>query len=253
MDDVQYQAVLAFESLGIGLLVHPSRFGDAIDALGGRKNEKFARFNLLIGLSGDGLPRTLRNSTGCVSAFNLVIACKTCYDNTKMANILHQLMINQGVYSTSPASPYQLVQLLNAISGYADKLIPVQYFTDLSHEVLSRLTISTELPGLLSDLDPKPAAGILTAIFTAIQNQQIDRITLNDCVGGIWLATVLLWLDPTTIQISLRGESIYGDNNRRLCLSFSSAKDGESWVIHEWKAEKNVSALIVPATNNSSN
>ena len=66
MDDVQFQAVLAFENLGAGLLVDKSRLGEAIDALGGRKSERLARISLLVGLSGDGLPRTLRNSTGCV-------------------------------------------------------------------------------------------------------------------------------------------------------------------------------------------
>lgn len=249
MDDVQFQAVLAFENLGAGLLVDKSRLGEAIDALGGRKSERLARISLLVGLSGDGLPRTLRNSTGCVSAFNLVVACKTCYDDTKMANVLHELMINLGIYSTYPASPYQLVQLLNAVSGYADKLIPVQIFADLSDKALSRLRHSSEMPGLLSDLDPKTAAGVLTPIFTALRNEQVDRISLNGCVGGIWLATVLLWLYPSTVLVSLNGEPIFGDNSPRLCLNFCNSEDDHTWAIQEWIAEKNLSSIIVPAAN----
>ncbi|CAO2658227.1 Nn.00g059500.m01.CDS01 [Neocucurbitaria sp. VM-36] len=246
MDDVQYQAVVAFENLGKRLLIHPSRFGPAIDALGGRKNEKLVSFGILVGFNGDGLPRTFRNSSGCLSAFNLVVACKTCCDNIEMANILHELMVNLGIYSTAPASPYQLVQLLSAISGYGDTLIPIQYFTDLSHEVLSRLTMSGELPGVLSALDSKAAAAVLAAVFAAIQNQQIDRVTLHGCAGGIWLATILLWLDPTMIQIIVKGTSLHRDNNCRLCLNLTP---GDGWAINEWKAESNVSALIVPTEN----
>jgi len=106
MDDIQFQAVLAFENLGAGLLVDKSRLGEVIDALGGQKSERLTRISLLIGLSGDGLPRTLQNSTGCVLAFNLVAACKTCYNDTKMANILHKLIINLDIYLIYLASLY---------------------------------------------------------------------------------------------------------------------------------------------------
>lgn len=246
VDDVQYQAVLAFETLGKELLVNADRINDAIDALGGTNNERITRLKVSVGLRGDGLASKMRNSVGCISAFVLVVACKTCYEDARIASILKQLMINHGVYQKeSPASSQQLIRLLEAVTPYGDQLIPIEEFSGMANKVLSLLDDSSSMPGLLSEMPTEAVAEVLHTAFEAIRDQDIQRVTLDGCLGGIWLATALWWLHKDDVQVRVGKDFIAGDpgSNYRLEINFN-ATYGNDWHFVKWRNQKEIPSLI---------
>lgn len=243
VDDVQYQAVLAFETLGKELLIHPDRIDDSIEALGGSDSVRLGHLKILIGLSSDGLAKQMRNSVGCISAFALVTACKTCYSDNSIATILKQLMVHRGVINKTPASTQQMLRLLEAVSPHCDQLIPTSEFAMLANKTMVLLSDSSRMPGLLSELSPEAGADLLHRVFDAIRDHDVDFITLEGRSGGIWLATVLLWLHKDEVQIRLGGTVLIGSPSCRVTVHFSN-NYSNNWSQKLWRRQSEIISLI---------
>ena len=246
MDDVQCQAILAFERLGGGIIVWNKRIAEAVDALGGRKDERLAQGKLVVGLSGDGLVRVMKKSPGCVKAFLLTIACKTCYHDSEIADILFNMIAGTGILDDIPVSPFQLSSLLSAVSGYGDALVPCEVFSDITSRVHAQLDYSYELPGLFDRLSPEVIASILNRVFLATKNMEIEQITVEGSYGALWLSSALAWLDPQTLQVTFRETLVYGNPLARVVVQLACRSDS-SWLVQEWTVQGNIAKVIVTA------
>lgn len=246
-DDVQLQAVLAFETLGQELLVHPDRINDAVDALGGSRNQRLNQLQLTVGYNGDSLANRIRNSLGCTQAFALVMACRTCYDDSTVGKIIQKLMVNHGVFGRGlVVSTQQLIRLIEAISPNGLSLIPNAAFSDLANRTMRLLDSSTSMPGLLSELAPEEIPDILHPVFEAIQDQENQLITLEGCLGGVWLATLLSHLHKDTVQVNLNREILLPGTSSsppRILVNFR-ADHGKDWHLSCWKNHKEIARLI---------
>lgn len=116
-DDVQAQAVIAFETLGAECLVSSDLIGEGIDALNGNESVRLRDTQALIGLRNDHTVAELRKSTSCIQAFLLVTALEMCgYDDTDVAEVLYQMMACKGLLKKTPVSKAQLRALLKGPS-----------------------------------------------------------------------------------------------------------------------------------------
>ncbi|KAI9801123.1 MAG: hypothetical protein M1833_002991 [Piccolia ochrophora] len=271
VDNVQSQAVLAFESLGASLEVSNDRIGEAVNALGGCKSVRIERLQLLIGLSGGGVAREIRKSSGCLKAFLLAMACKNCFEHHEIGSILYYMLATQGILRTFPTSREQLGQLVGAISSYGEIMRPDIHFTEVSTAIKNTLmAIGRERRSDGANRKPITGSGIpfgarrffctmtvqsiaevLSAVFSLLTNDDVTRVTVSGYQSGAWIASLFSWLLPHQVEIQVAGRCMFGDFQRRLsiqltlCDSFDDDNDACAWVVQGWRQQGPLDSLIV--------
>ena len=249
-DDVQPQAILAMEGLGTGIIVHNDRIGEGKLALKGGESRRMEKLLLLVGLSGGGVARLMRDSTPCIASFLLAVACKTCFTDDETGAILYEMMALRNVLRTVPVFKEQICHFVGAISGYGYSILPVNNFNEVATVVQENLQYG-EMTGwaLLHRMDAKAIAEILVRTFEALQNDDITRVTLEGDRTGIWLVSVFLWLRPDDTEVILHNRRIFGQSGSRLGITLHSqgTHDTFDWAFNAWHLEKNISTVVVQA------
>lgn len=116
-DDIQPQAIVAMEGLGVGLLVHQDRISEGTDALRGGESRRLSRLMITVGRNDGGAARLMRDTVACVACFVSAIACKTCFTDQETGSMLYDIMELRGVLRSVPVSRKQIEQAVGMISG----------------------------------------------------------------------------------------------------------------------------------------
>ncbi|KAL9116368.1 MAG: hypothetical protein Q9187_007110 [Circinaria calcarea] len=251
-DDVQPQAILAMEGLGAGIIVHNDRIGEGKLALKGGESRRMEKLLLLVGLSGGGVARLMRESTPCIASFLLAVACKTCLTDDETGAILYEMMVLRNVLQTVPVFKEQICQFVGAISGYGYSILPTDDFNKIATVVHENLHYNGgELYGgeLVQRLDAKSVAEVLVRTFEALQDDSVTKVTLDGNRAGIWLVSVFLWLRPDDTEVKLYNRRIFGQSGSRLEITLFSESISEpgDWAFSAWHLEKNISTVVVQA------
>ena len=251
-DDVQPQAILAMEGLGAGIIVHNDRIGEGKLALKGGESYKLEKLLLLIGFTGGGVARLMRDSTPCIASFLLIVACKTCFTDDETGAILYEMMVLRNVLRTVPVFKEQICQYVCAISGYGYSILPIDNFNRVATVVQESLRYGEIAHGALTRLfdrlDAKAVAEILIRTFEALQNEDVTRVTLEGDRTGVWLISVFLWLRPDDTEVILHNRRMFGESGSRLSIALDSkGLYPDNWVFNAWHLEKNISAVVVQA------
>jgi len=122
-------------------------------------------------------------------------------------------------------------------------------YSSLGRAVTERLPGPDALLGLFDTSPFGKLAKILHKVFEELQNIDNRRITMEGCRTGIWLATVLMWLRPKEIDLSMNGFRIFpevGNTEVRLSINLLRHVDGDisQWRIHPWHPEKDLENMV---------
>jgi hypothetical protein len=238
-DDIQAQAVLAAEALGIGLLVSPALIDKAVVALGGEDSVKWENLKILIGLNSNGVIKAIRNSTPLLQFFLLATTFKLCYTDGEVGNVFFNIIARSGVLNLHPVSASQLSRFVGAFSGHCDSILPV----DLLHELAVLIDARSGNPAFYRRPDNNTIADIICKTFEALRDESIQCITLTGSYLGVWIATCFTWLLPEQTSISVEGQVVKGRGSSRLTIDLErdsgvSVDDIQMrWRMHTWRNE----------------
>ena len=238
-DNVQPQAVLAAEALGLSLMVSSKRIDEAIVALGGNESTRLADFKVMIGLSSGGVVRIIRNSTALTQIFLVATACKLCYVTSEIGNLLFEMIATSGILTKFAVSSSQLAQLVYAFSGHAEGIVPV----DLMHEVAIAVSTISGHHSIYQPLETKILAELLFKVFDGLRDDSVESITLSGAASGVWLTTFFIWLLPEITSIFVQQQLIRGSGNSKLCIQLDPVIDC-AWKMQTWKAEGQPTSFV---------
>lgn len=252
-DDASGPVVLAFEQLGAAMLVRKELIAQGYDALGQGKYTFLKIVQLAVGLSGDGIAREFRKSSGCIAALVFVAGCMICYSNEDIAKIVFEIMNIEGILKRIPSSPNQLAQVVEVASGYCQNLHPTDVFHALS-EALAPFVVNNHQETAVDQMATIDVATIVTTVFRAIQDEDISRITLEGYVNGVWLAAFFSWILPVDVSVWVAERRQFGGPMipAKQLLGTGPAKleiylnylTTTNWRIQERKAEAVLSTVI---------
>jgi len=245
-DDVQGQAIICILCLGSGLTIADSLIGTAVDALGGKDNIRLENLKITIGLSSGGTAATFRRSTPGVAIFLLICALKLWQNNEEVGDTLYEMAVASGVISKFPASAYQFGNVVDVLSGYATKILPVDKLNEVGSRILSK-SPNRYLPnGIYQPLSSRKLAEVLTRVFAGLKDSEVRRISLRGGQSGMWLAATFLSLLPGDVCISVENERVLGNPGCKLSIDLVSLfPDEEHWRYCEWKSERSFESFIM--------
>ena len=173
------QAVLALLKLGSLLHVSSRLHGRAIDALKGNENVNFATLKLSLGLSSGNTAKILRAQSPGIRCFLLITGLKLWNTNDDIGDVLYEMLRQSGVYQTTPASAQQLGRVTDVLSGHANLLLQeaIQQLTDIGTALAKSSAWSQAASGLMDTLAPCTLAEVLIKLFTALTNNDVQKIT----------------------------------------------------------------------------
>lgn len=242
---------LAIERLGARLIVAPKLISDGVDALKGNESVRLADARLLLGLSWGGVAAQMRLSTACVRAFLLITALKICaYDHQGIAEIIYEYLSSAKLLDLEPVSVRQLTGLVDVMSGHSNALLHsvqdtmdeiIQSMTSLGEESWPRLCFEAVSVKLIAD--------IFLRCFEAIQQVEGGYVEISGEQGLLWIATVLLWLNPDEVGLVSQDRLLFGTAGGKVRIivhkapyDWNEALGG--WKIKTWKAGKSITMAI---------
>ncbi|MCJ1332974.1 hypothetical protein MMC10_009668 [Thelotrema lepadinum] len=251
-DNVHAQSVMALSA--IGGLVHPSpeRIGEAVNALGGTKNIKIQAMQLVLGVTCDGIASVLRQTTPGLASFLLVTALKLVYPEKSVGQILFELAAKSELLKAWPTSARQLTQAVEALSGQACSILPINHLNMVSTALLARDLDMRSRELAAAAMEPASFASLLSEIFTLLRKVESDRIVITGVHGVMWIASILTWLTPDQILVVHRKEVILGSPSAKLIIQVQKPVDDRisspldhKWTLSEWRKETSMKELII--------
>lgn len=251
-DDVQPQALLAAEALGLGLLVSPVRINEAIVALEGGESVKWEKFKVFIGLQAKGTIKSIRNSTALLQFFAVVTACKLCYTDSELGDVFFDIISESSVLSLFPVASSQLSRLISSLSGHCDRILPV----DLMHDVAVAIDACSGNYAFYQRMENSALATLICKIFEHLRDETVESISLTGCQSGLWLATAFSWLLPDDTNILVDERLVRGTGLARLSITLTRADDEptsfetRAWRLQSWKSEGDPTSFVIKAKDN---
>jgi hypothetical protein len=251
-DDIQGLVIPPLEAFGSWLLVDRDQISKGGDALKKTESKVVSFLKLVIGLSSRGLNKALRDNIHLTASFLFAVACSPCFTVEETGKLIHEMMALKGMLKSYPIHSAPLSQFVRIIAGYGDIMdgdLPSELYSNLERAVTERLPSPDALPGLFDTSPVEKLGKILHKVFEELQNIDNRRITMEGCRTGIWLATVLLWLRPKEIDLSMNGFRIFpevGNTDARLSINLVRHVDGDisQWRIHPWHPEKSLENMV---------
>lgn len=251
--DVQPAAVLAAEALGSTLIVDPTLIGKAINALDGGKSYRIESIKLQLGISSGGLASEVRKSTPLIRCFLLMSGLRLHLDAREIGELLYELLAQNGLLAITPVSSAQLTALTEALECniailLAKESVPVRYFTPLI-EHLSSFKDSGIARHAFKPLYQDTAAKLLCNAFLGLRTEDIQRIDLSGLCSGVWISTLLCWLNPGSVDIFTETQELIGGRGSgkisiHLVRPDDWAENADAWEVQQWSFAKDVKALI---------
>ena len=246
-----WSSKLAMERIGAYLIVSGPLYSHAIDALGGDKSVRFAHAKLLGGLSSGGVATQLRHSSVGVKTFLLAAALKGCmFDDGGIGQFLYDFMDVQDILHHQPASIRQLQSVISVLSSNCEHLIPST--TDTHLELVRKLTDEAKedwTGQYFGILEHKEMATLLVQAFGAMQDRNTSHVEFTGVYGLVWLASLLLWIDPEEVGLFCWDQHLVGAANGKVRIEIDAthvpAAEDAGWKVRTWRAG-NWTEMIVP-------
>jgi hypothetical protein len=237
-DDVQPQAVLAAEALGFGLLVSPMRINEAVNALDGNESVKWDKFKIVLGLQSKGIVKAIRNSTALTQFFLVATAFKLCYTDTELGDVFFEMISHSGVLNLFPVASSQLARLVDAFSGYCDRIIPI----DFMHSLAVAVDKCSANHAFYQRLDNTRLTVLIWKIFENLRDATVEYVSLTGCYSGCSLATIFSWLLPEKTAIIVEDQVIIAVNQAKLTIHLTKSHRDQfgyrkDWQIQAWRSE----------------
>ena len=248
-DDVQSQAVIAFEALGSAILPSPDRIDEGLDALRSRGRFQNLRYvKVVVGLFTNGVSQLIcRRAPQCVPAFLLVTALKTCLSDQAISNVLYEMLCQQDLLRKVPVSRSSMEILISSISGYSDTIIPGNRFENVSTAILQNIARRNHCAKALCEPDPKLIAEIFTRTFEALRKVETQRLTIRGLIGGALIASSILWLLAEPFELTVDGKLAMGVTGGKvgveICSTESSSING-TWTMQEWQKGRHEGSML---------
>lgn len=231
-DDVQCQAVIAFEALGSAILPPPDRIDEGLDALQSQGRFKSLKIvKLTVGLFTGGVSQLIRRrAPQCVPAFLLVTAMKTCLSDQAISNVLYEMLCQQDLLRKVPVSRSSMETLISSISGFSDGIVPGNSFRRVSTAILQSIARRDQCAKASWEPDPKVIAEIFTRTFEALRKVETQRLTIRGLVGGALIASSILWLLAEPFELTVDGKLAMGVTEGKvgveICSTAASSVNG---------------------------
>jgi len=251
-DDVQTQAVYAFEALGSSLLVADHLVNDGLEALNAKtRYERLVHIKLVLGLTSGGIAHLIKKrAPQCVPAFLLAVSLKTCLSDQEIGNVLYHMLIIQGLFRKPElrASRLQMGELVSAISGFGDSLVPQDILQSVGSALRNTIAASANTTRFFWKPESKVLAEIYSRLFESLTKSDVDRISLHGVTGAALIASSLIWLLSDSVEVSIDGVSALGASGSRVSIEVNTANTtNDSWTISEWRLSTTLSnAIIIP-------
>ncbi|KAL5313019.1 hypothetical protein ACEPPN_019445 [Leptodophora sp. 'Broadleaf-Isolate-01'] len=237
--NVQPQAILAAENLGYGLVASPTVINEAITALGGNTSVHLESIQGAIGLRSQDLQQVFRQSTPLLQFFLMVTACKPCYNNSELGDLVFHMMAKTKVLRRFPASSSQMTQLINTFSGHSEMIVPVSHM----HELAVAVSAENLDMGLYDRMDPTMLAELMVCVFENFVDEAIVEMTLRCRIHAVWLATLFSWLLPESTHVKVREKTIRGGPGMRLTVEIAVV-EMNFWELEVYKSDADVSKYV---------
>ena len=237
--NVQPQAILAAENLGLGLVVSPQRITDAITALGGNDSVRLESIKGAVGLRSGNLQRIMRQSTPLLQFFLVVTACKPFFIDSELGDLVFNMMAQTSVLKRFPVSPSQLTQLIQTFSGYSETIVPIPHLHQIAVSVSSECLDA----GLYERMDPEALGELVIRTFEDFVDQSVTEMTLKGHIHAVHLATLFSWLLPEHTHITVRDKTIQGDPQMKLTIEIT-AEGNNSWELETFKLDGDPTSYI---------
>ncbi|KAM7212766.1 hypothetical protein V8F06_011855 [Rhypophila decipiens] len=260
-DDVQNSAVFAFEALGSSIIVFPGRIEEGITALtAGRGSQEMLRdFMVTIGLSSGGIAHFIRREAPrCVPAFLLVTSLKTFLTDEEIGGVLHEMLILQGLTRKPQlrCSRPQLKNVISAISGYSDQIIPTHTVSTLVAALRGAGLDTEAMRQTFRRPQAKELARILSLVFGALQKDDIDFVSLEGIANYVIVASSFLWLNEGEVQFMVGDQVLQAAARPRILIRIPKQatrqpETNTAWTIQEWREGSALSTLVVPNLTDS--
>ncbi|KAM0442080.1 hypothetical protein ACHAQK_004401 [Fusarium lateritium] len=253
-DDVQGSAIMALEALGSGLMVCPDRVDEARAALSNTSHFQILQDTMVtIGLASGGVAYFVRKTaTQGVPAFVLATSLKAFFGDEAIGNILYEMLSCYGLNRKPElrCSRDQLSKVVASLSGYTDSIIPS---TTVQHLVGCLRQHSKPgndwLEGAWAQPSPKQLASIYSAVYAALQKEEVDLVTLTGHSGCIIVSSTLLWLQEEDAQFVVDGQVLIPSRTIppkiSIQLSTKIPSQKASWTVQEWSEATEISTLVV--------
>ena len=238
-EDVQGQAILALEGLGFGLIIDEDRRAEGLKALRTFRSRIVHQLRLTIGLSKGGLAMHISQSQNLIASFLIVCVCKVCFNDETTGAILFEMIKKRGIHDRVPVLSWQIVQVVNAISGYQSNLegiLPADVFDQVLESAKQRLGLTNlnSIDGALGLYPVEKLAEILSEVFTALQDIDVRCVTIEGITSAVWLTTFFLWLCPTMTDYFVNRQAVLHNPDARVLIHWTGQRD---WEIRIWRLE----------------
>ncbi|UPK92683.1 hypothetical protein LCI18_003618 [Fusarium solani-melongenae] len=259
-DDVQGPAVMALEALGSSLMICPDRVDEAktaLDHVG--SSEMLRKILVTIGFVPGGVAYFIRKTaTQCLPAFALATSLKTFLGDEEIGNVLYGMLVCRGLHRKPElrCSRGQVSKVVASLSGYTDCITPNATVQNLILTLRSSSDPSAIwMKEALALPSPDTLARIYSAVYAALQNDEVSLVTLTGLSGCIIVASTLLWLQEDDAQLVVDNEVLIpsrDDPKISIQLSTKDSQTRTTWKIQEWREATAISSLVVEDENSPS-
>ena len=161
----------------------------------------------------------IRKSTPCIRSFLLLAALRAClYNNHEIATIMSQMLSLSGLSQRFPVAAQQIEKLVNVLQPLTHEFH--EDIAECKMRVLSAAANESDLEksqDACKKIESKTLADLLVRALQSMFNDRTklsgsrrkdstgcDSVELRGATGYFDLATILLWLVPTDVALSLR-------------------------------------------------
>jgi hypothetical protein len=243
-DNIQPQAVLAAEKLGGGFPTFSARTNAAIAALhGNSESVRFQHLKAYLGINNGGLRRVMRQSPGLLRFFLFCTACRLCFTEAQVGDLVYEMLELTGLNVTYPASAFQLTEVIEAFCGHSECIIPHKELREMEKIVETR-NLSK---GLYQRMETKQLANLFKCLFEHLRDEKAS-VSITGHENGIWLATALTWLLADKACLYIDQDHIQGQRDARVIITLKLQHFGP-WKLHVWQHSENPTSYVEFSNN----
>ncbi|KAK4208586.1 hypothetical protein QBC37DRAFT_475957 [Rhypophila decipiens] len=183
---------------------------------------------------------------------------KTFLTDEEIGGVLHEMLILQGLTRKPQlrCSRPQLKNVISAISGYSDQIIPTHTVSTLVAALRGAGLDTEAMRQTFRRPQAKELARILSLVFGALQKDDIDFVSLEGIANCVIVASSFLWLNEGEVQFMVGDQVLQAAARPRILIRIpkQATRQPETntvWTIQEWREGSALSTLVVPNLTDS--
>jgi len=204
-DDIQPLAISSLESFGQWISADSKRIRQGEAALDPASASNMLQFSrIFIGTRSDGVMGLVKNSVHLTAAFLFVAGCEILGAH-KTAELMYEMMKLHGNVTRDGTTITQITRFVEISRGYKDYITgptPSQIHTQIAEAFATQPSPGwRNVPGLNDELSTPKLAERLYSVLEAMADNDLQHISLEGFKGGIFLATLMVWLRPNEVVV----------------------------------------------------